>query len=43
MDTGPERIQDADVAAAVRRQARRVQWTSLLATVVTTAVYLLLS
>ncbi|MBR9989505.1 MAG: hypothetical protein KFH98_07105 [Gemmatimonadetes bacterium] len=43
MDTGPERIGDATMLDAVRRQAARVHLLSLIATALLTGVYLLLS
>jgi hypothetical protein len=43
MDAGPESITDTDMLNAVRRQARRVQWKSLLSAVLITTVYLILS
>jgi hypothetical protein len=43
MDAGTESITDAAILAAVRRQARRVQWKSLIAAALLTALYLLVS
>jgi len=43
MDAGAEPIRDTAELDAVRRQARRVQWQSVLAAVLFTALYLSLS
>ncbi|HSK19608.1 MAG TPA: hypothetical protein VK912_10715 [Longimicrobiales bacterium] len=43
MDAGPEAITDTDTLNAVRRQARRVQWQSLVSAALITALYLILS
>ena len=43
MDTGAEPINDAAALAAVKRQARRVQWKSALAALLLTALYLIVS
>jgi hypothetical protein len=43
MDHGAEPIADVVTKNAVRRQAWRVQWSSLLAAAVLTALYLLVS
>jgi hypothetical protein len=43
MDAGVERITQPDALKAVRHQARRVQWDSLLAAVLLTALYLAVS
>jgi hypothetical protein len=43
MDAGPESITDVAVLNAVRRQARRVQWLSLLTAALLTALYLIVS
>jgi hypothetical protein len=43
MDGGAEAITDADVRAAVRRQARRVLVRAVLATAAATAFYLWIS
>lgn len=40
MDTGVEEITDTGVANATRAQARRVQWSAALATVLITVLYL---
>jgi hypothetical protein len=43
MDDGAEPITDIAANNAVRRQAWRVQWSSVLAAAVLTALYLLVS
>lgn len=43
MDHGTESVTDAVADRALRRQARRVQWSALLAAAVPTALYLLVS
>jgi hypothetical protein len=40
MDAGVERITQPDALNAVRYQARRVQWRSLITAVLLTALYL---
>ena len=43
MDSGSERVTDEDVLRALRAQASRVQWRSLLITAVLTILYLLVT
>jgi hypothetical protein len=43
MDDGPEAITDDDVLRTVRRQARRVQWRSVLGAAALTALFVALA
>lgn len=43
MGSGPEPITDAEMLNAVRRQARRVQWKSVVGAALITALYLVIS
>lgn len=43
MNSGAQSITDATELAAVQRQARHVQWQSLIAAALMTALYLFLS